>query len=128
MRQNYSSGTIWEKNLSYSRAVRVGNVIKVAGTTAVDEAGNVVGGNDVYAQCMFIYQKIQRVLEEAGSGMDQVVSTRIYIVNINEWQAAGKAHHDVFHEIHPVSTMVGVNALIRPDLLVEIEVEAMVHY
>ncbi|MBK6729803.1 MAG: RidA family protein [Bacteroidetes bacterium] len=128
MRQNFSSGIVWEKTISYSRAVRIGNVIKVAGTTAVDQSGNVVGKNDVYAQCMYIYSKIKKILEEAGCGMDMVVSTRVYLVNINEWEAAGRAHHEIFAGINPVSTMIGINALIHPDLLVEIEVEAMVHY
>ncbi|MBP8754195.1 MAG: RidA family protein [Chitinophagales bacterium] len=128
MRQNFSSGIVWEKTISYSRAVRIGNVIKVAGTTAADSSGNIVGKNDVYAQCMYIYSKIKKILEEAGCGMDMVVSTRVYLVNINEWEAAGRAHHEIFAGINPVSTMIGINALIHPDLLVEIEVEAMVHY
>lgn len=128
MRQNFSSGTVWEKNLSYSRAVRVGDMVKVAGTTAVDEAGNLVGGSDMYAQCMYIYQKINTALQQAGSDISLVVSTRIYVTDISQWEAAGRAHHEMFHEVHPVSTMVEVSALIRPDLLVEIEVEAMMHY
>lgn len=128
MRQNFSSGIVWEKHISYSRAVRIGNVIKVAGTTAVDQSGNVVGKDDVYVQCMYIYSKIKKILEEAGCEMDMVVSTRVYLVNINEWEAAGKAHHEIFAGINPVSTMIGINALIHPDLLVEIEAEAMAHY
>lgn len=128
MRQNFSSGTVWEKNLSYSRAVRVGDIIKVAGTTAVDENGNLVGAGDTYAQCRYIYKKIKDILEKAGSAMEHVVLTRIYLTNMDDWEQAGRAHHEMFAEIHPVSTMLEVSRLIRPDLLVEIEVEAVTHY
>ncbi|MFN3939300.1 MAG: RidA family protein, partial [Chitinophagales bacterium] len=128
MRQNFSSGTEWEKNLAYSRAVRVGNIIKVAGTTAVDENGSLVGAGDTYEQCRYIFKKIKDILEKAGSAMEHVVLTRIYLTNMDDWEKAGRAHYEVFKEIHPVATMIEVSRLIRPDLLVEIEVEAAMHY
>jgi len=127
MRQNYSSGTIWEDKLGYSRCVRVGNFIKVSGTTSVDTKGNVIG-ETVYEQCQNIYKKIEHALVMSGSGMDHVVTTRVYLTDINGWEEAGKAHSEVFDDIRPTATMVAVSALIDPKMLVEIEVEAFMHY
>ncbi|HAE12661.1 MAG: RidA family protein [Chitinophagales bacterium] len=127
MRQNYSSGTAWENMIGYSRCVRVGNFIKVSGTTAVNDQGQIMG-DSVYEQCHLIYKKIEHALTMAGSSMDHVVMTRIYIRDIQKWEEAGKAHSEVFDEIRPAATMVEVSGLIHPDMLVEIEVEAFMHY
>ena len=124
MRQNYSSGTAWENMIGYSRCVRVGNFIKVSGTTAVNDQGQIMG-DSVYEQCHLIYKKIEHALTMAGSSMDHVVMTRIYIRDIQKWEEAGKAHSEVFDEIRPAATMVEVSGLIHPDM---IEVEAFMHY
>ncbi len=124
MRKNISSGTPWEDIVGYSRAVRVGNIIEVAGTTAMD--GNVlVGRGDVYAQTVFIIKKIEKVLLEAGAGLPNVVRTRMYITDISKWEEAGKAHGEFFKIIKPVATMVEVSNLINADLLIEIEMTAV---
>ena len=124
MRKNIGSGSRWEDIVGYSRAVRVGNIIEVAGTTAMD--GDVlVGQGDVYAQTVFIFKKIEKALQEAGAGLADVVRTRMFITDISKWEAAGKAHGDFFKHIKPVATMVEVSNLIDPDLLIEIEVTAV---
>ena len=116
----FSSGAQWENIVGYSRAVKVGNVIEISGTTAVD--GNVVvGKGDVYAQAVFIFQKIEKVLIEAGSSLQDVVRTRMYVTDISKWERAGKAHALFFNEIKPATTMVEVSKLINEDLLIEIE-------
>ena len=116
----FSSGAQWENIVGYSRAVKVGNVIEISGTTAVD--GNVVvGKGDVYAQAVFIFQKIEKVLIEAGSSLQDVVRTRMYVTDISKWEQAGKAHALFFNEIKPATTMVEVSKLINEDLLIEIE-------
>ena len=116
----FSSGAQWENIVGYSRAVKVGNVIEISGTTAVD--GNVVvGKGDVYAQAVFIFQKIEKVLIEAGSSLQDVVRTRMYVTDISKWEQAGKAHSLFFNEIKPATTMVEVSKLINEDLLIEIE-------
>lgn len=125
-RQNISSGTKWEETVGYSRAVRVGNMVEVAGTTAVDEAGRVVGPGDPYEQARYIFQKIERALNAAGALMRDVVRTRMYVTDIRRWEEIGRAHGEVFREICPAATMVEVKALIQPELLVEIEVSAMI--
>jgi len=123
-RKNISSGSPWEDVVGYSRAVRIGNVIEVAGTTAMD--GDVlIGEGDVYAQTKFILQKIERALAEAGSSLTDVVRTRMFITDITQWEEAGRAHGEFFRTIKPVSTMVEVSALIDERLLIEIEVTAV---
>ena len=121
----YSSGTIWEKDFSYSRAVRSGNRIIVAGTTAI-ENGKVIGKNNAYAQTVFILKKIEKVIEEAGGKRSDIVRTRMYVTDISIHLDAGKAHGEFFININPASTMVEVKALIHPDLIIEIEVEAII--
>ena len=125
-RQNISSGAKWEDIVGYSRAVRVGNVIEVAGTTAVDENNNVVGPNDPAAQTTFILQKIERALQAAGADMRDVIRTRIFVTDISRWEEIGRAHGAFFREIKPAATMLQISALIGPDLLVEIEATAVV--
>jgi enamine deaminase RidA (YjgF/YER057c/UK114 family) len=125
-RQTITSGTVWEDSVGYSRAVRIGNVVEVSGTTAVDEAGNVVGPGDVYAQTRFILQKIERALHQAGATLKDVIRTRMYVTDISQWKDIGRAHGEVFRHIKPAATMVEVRALIQPELLVEIEVSAVI--
>ncbi len=125
MKQRISSGAAWEEIIGYSRAVRIGNVVEVAGTTAVDEAGNVVGADDPSAQTRYILQKIEKALIEAGATMRDVVRTRMFVTDISRWEAVGRAHGEFFREIKPVATMVEVSGLIDSELLVEIEVTAV---
>lgn len=124
-RQLISSGTIWESRAGYSRAVRVGNLVHVAGTVAVDEQGELVGKGDLYAQAIFIFHKIGKALESAGASTQDVVRTRMYVTDISQWEAAARAHGEIFAEIRPATTMVEVRALIHPDYLIEIEAEAI---
>jgi enamine deaminase RidA (YjgF/YER057c/UK114 family) len=123
-RVNLSSGSIWENKVGYSRAVKVNNIIEVAGTTATKD-GDIVGRGDPYVQTDFILSKITGILKELGSDMKDVVRTRIYVVDIDQWEEIGKAHQKFFQDIKPAATMVEVNSLIDPDLLVEIEVTAL---
>jgi enamine deaminase RidA (YjgF/YER057c/UK114 family) len=124
-KQLISSGAKWEDIVGYSRAVKVGNVVEISGTTAVDGA-EIIGKGDVYAQAVFIFQKIEKVLQEAGSSMKDVIRTRMYVTDISKWEDAGKAHALFFKEIKPATTMVEVSKLIHDDLLIEIEVSAVV--
>lgn len=125
-RQNISSGAKWESIVGYSRAVRMGSTVHVAGTTAVNENGEIVGIGDAYAQTIYILQKIENALHEAGAVMADVVRTRMFVINIDLWEAVGRAHGNIFRHIRPAATMVEVNRLISPDLLVEIEVDAII--
>lgn len=125
-RQRIASGTIWEDIAGYSRAVRVGNVIYVAGTTATDENGNVVGADDPGAQTAYILQKIGKALNAAGSSLEDVVRTRIYITRVDDWERVAREHGRVFADIRPVNTLVAVAALIGSEYLVEIEAEAVI--
>ncbi|MGZ5246161.1 MAG: RidA family protein [Flavitalea sp.] len=126
VRQNFSSGSKWESIVGYSRAVRVGNIVEVTGTVAVDDSGNVVGNGDAYAQTVFIYQKIQKVLEQAGASMKDVVRVRMFVTDISRWEEYGKGHADFFKDIRPCNTMVEVSKLISPEYLVEIEASAII--
>ena len=121
-----SSGTMWEERVGYSRAVRVGNVIEVAGTTAVDDLGRIVGADDPYRQTIFILEKIKKALEEAGATVNDVVRTRIFVTDISRWEEIGAAHGEFFAVIRPVTTMVEVSKLVQAGLLVEIEATAIV--
>ncbi|MGB4845467.1 MAG: RidA family protein [Ferruginibacter sp.] len=124
MRKQISSGSPWEDVLGYSRAVRVGNIIEVAGTTAMD-GDNLIGKGDMYAQTVFILKKIEMALLKAEATLNDVVRTKIYVVDINKWEEVAKAHAEFFKEIKPVSTMVEVRRLIKAELLVEIEATAI---
>ncbi|HTH30198.1 MAG TPA: RidA family protein, partial [Lacibacter sp.] len=124
-KQLISSGSPWEDVVGYSRAVRIGNVIEVAGTTAMD-GDQLVGEGSVYGQTQFILQKIGKALLEAGASLNDVVRTRMFITDISKWEEAGKAHGEVFASIKPASTMVEVSALIDDRLLIEIEVTAVI--
>jgi len=122
-----SSGTVWEKKYGYSRAVRLGDLIAVAGTTAVDDSGTVVGAGSPYEQARFIFQKIDRALRQAGGSLADVVRVRTFVVDITRWEEVARAQGEVFAEIRPAATLVQVNALVAPELLVEIEVDAVVN-
>ena len=125
-RRNISSGVPWEKTVGYSRAVRIGNLIEVAGTTAVDDTGAVIGLDDPYRQAKYALEKIGRALGEAGAGFGDVIRTRIFVTDITRWEEVGRAHGEVFSDVHPASTLVQVASLVRADLLVEIEATAVV--
>jgi enamine deaminase RidA (YjgF/YER057c/UK114 family) len=124
-RQNISSGTRWENVVGYSRAVRMGNIIEVAGTTAVDESGTIIAPDAPYHQTLFILQKIEWALTEAGASLKDVVRTRMFVTDIEQWEAIGRAHGEFFRDIKPAATMVEVQRLIDPKLVVEIEVTAV---
>ena len=125
-RINIASGAKWEDIVGYSRAVRIGNVVEVAGTTAIDENGQVVGLNDPYEQTRFILSKIEKALIQADATLKDVIRTRMFVTDINQWEAIGRAHGSYFKTIKPAATMVEVKSLISPELLVEIEVTALV--
>ena len=125
-RLNYPSGSKWEDIVGYSRVVKVGNVIEVAGTTATDEEGKIHGLNDPYLQTKYILEKIERYLHMAGSSLNDVTRSRIFVTNIDNWETVGLAHGEFFKFIKPVTSMVEVTRLIDPDLLVEIEITAII--
>ena len=125
-RHNYSSGAVFEEIVGYSRAVKTGNWVEVAGTVAIDGQNQVFGENDPYEQTKFIIAKIEKVLLQAGSSLKDVVRTRMFVTDISRWEEYGKAHGEFFREIKPCTTMVEVKALIAPGYLVEIEATAFI--
>jgi enamine deaminase RidA (YjgF/YER057c/UK114 family) len=124
-RQNISSGSTWEDVVGYSRAVRVGNILEISGTTAVED-GQVIGVNDIYLQTRFILNKIKNILEQCGGDLKDVIRTRMFVTDISQWEMAAKAHLEFFKDVKPASTMVEVRRLIDPDLLIEIEISAII--
>ena len=124
-RINASSGASWEDIVGYSRGVRIGNSIEIAGTTAIDENNEIVGIKDAYQQTKYIISKAEKALKELGSSLEDVIRTRIYTTDIQLWEEIGRAHGDFFRDVKPAATMVEVNNLIEKDLLVEIEFSAI---
>ncbi len=125
-RTNYSSGAKWEDIVGYSRAVKIGNIVEVTGTVAVDENSLLVGKDDAYGQTKFIIEKIEKVLQQAGATLKDVVRTRMFVRDISRWEEYGKAHGEFFKDIRPCTSMIEVSALIEPGYLIEIEATAII--
>ena len=123
-RTNISSNAVWEEQIGYSRAVKIGRVVEVSGTSAIDR-DKIIAPNDPYQQTKFIIRKIERALSEAGGSLEDVIRTRIYVTNINDWSAIGKAHGEFFRDIKPATTMIEVKSLIDPNFVVELEATAI---
>ena len=124
-RVNYASGAHWEEIIGYSRAVKMGNIIEVTGTVAVDENNHVVGKDNPYEQAKYVLHKIEKVLERAGATLKDVVRTRIFVTDISKWEEFGRAHGETFKDIKPCTTLVEVSGLISPEYLIEIEATAI---
>lgn len=124
-RTNYSSGAIWEDIVGYSRAVKIGNTIEVTGTVAVDENNLVVGKNNAYEQTKFVITKIEKVLQQAGASLKDVVRTRMFVTDISKWEEYGKAHGEFFKDIKPCTSMIEISSLIDVDYMIEIEATAI---
>lgn len=128
IRKKISTKTKWESEFGYSRAICVENHIYISGTTSTDENGNIVGKNDIYLQTIQIFKKIQSILQDLESDLKDIVRIRIYIVDMDNWREVAKAHLELFNEIRPTCSIIEVNRLIDPDLLIEIEVDAFVYH
>lgn len=124
-RERFASGTPWEEFVGYSRAVRVGPHVHVSGTTATDATGRIVGVGDPYAQAVRCFENLRAALAGVGAGIEDVVRTRTYVTRIEHWEAVGRAHGEVFRHVRPCATLVAVSALVAPEMLVEIECEAL---